>query len=102
MHRYLERIAEGCHASELRIVNHARAAKYRVLEIGRAARTFTQAGQEQLKQSYEKLIGLTRGVKLQAAAVLKARTDGQLVARGEAFFKVVAAEAGTETLPAPG
>jgi IS5 family transposase len=26
MHRYLQRIAEGCHASELRIVNHARAA----------------------------------------------------------------------------
>ena len=93
MHRYLQRIAEGCHESELRIVNHARAAKYRVLEIGRAARTFTQAGQEQLKQSYEKLIGLTRGVKAQAAVVLKALTDGRLVARSEAFLKVVAAEA---------
>src|SRR5580692_233653 len=93
MHRYLQRIADGCHQSELRIVNHAQAAKYRVLEIGRAARTFTQAGQEQLKQSYKKLIGLTRGVKGQAAAVLKALTDGQLVARSEAFMKVFAAEA---------
>jgi len=93
MHRYLQRIAEGCHESELRIVNHARAAKYRVLEIGRAARTFTGGGQEQLKQSYEKLIGLTRGVKGQAAAVLKALSDSQLVARSESFLKVVAAEA---------
>src|SRR5580704_16899075 len=93
MHRYLQRIADGCHQSELRIVNDAQAAKYRVLEIGRADRTFTQAGQEQLKQSYKKLIGLTRGVKGQAAAVLKALTDGQLVARSEAFMKVFAAEA---------
>ncbi len=87
MSRSLQRIAEGCHESELRIVDHARAAKYRVLEIGRAARTFTQAGQEQLKQSYKKLIGLTQGVRTQAAAVLEALKDGQLVARHEAFFK---------------
>ena len=93
MNRYLERIAQGCHESELRIVNHARAAKYRVLEIGRTARTFTQAGQEQLKQSYKKLIGLNQGVKAQAGAVLKALQDGQLVARHEAFFKVITAEA---------
>jgi transposase, IS5 family len=93
MNRYLQRIAQGCQQSELRIVDHARAAKHRVLEIGRAARTLTQAGQEQLKQSYKKLIGLTRGVRTQAAAVLEDLKHGQLVARPEAFFKVVAAEA---------
>ena len=93
MSRSLQRIAQGCQSSELCIVNHARAAKHRVLEIGRAARTFTQAGQEQLKQSYKKLIGLTQGVRTQAGAVLQALQDGQLVARPEAFFKVVAAEA---------
>ena len=54
---YLQRIVEGCQDSEIRIVNHARAAKHRVLEIGRAARIFTQAGQEQSKQSYKNLIG---------------------------------------------
>jgi hypothetical protein len=32
-------------------------------------------------------------VKAQAAVVLKALTDGRLVARSEAFLKVVAAEA---------
>ena len=61
-------------------------------EIGRAARTFIQAGQEQLKQSYKKLIGLTQGVRAQAAAALQALQDGHLVARQEALFKVVAAE----------
>jgi IS5 family transposase len=93
MSRCLQRIAQGCQESEFRIGNHARAVKHRVLEIGRAARTFTQAGQEQLKQSYKKLIGLTQGVRAQAVAVLEALKEGQLVARQEAFLKVVAAEA---------
>ncbi|HZC34538.1 MAG TPA: ISNCY family transposase [Chthoniobacterales bacterium] len=93
MSRCLQRIAQGCQESELRIVNHGRAAKHRVLEIGRAARTFTQAGQEQFKQSYKKLIGLTQGVRAQAAVVLEALNDGRLVARKETFRKVVAAEA---------
>src|SRR5580704_9547581 len=53
---------------------------------------FTQAGQEQLKQSYKKLVALTQGVKVQADAVMKALNDGQLVVRREAFLQVVAAE----------
>jgi IS5 family transposase len=93
MSRCLQRIARGCQQSELRIVNHARAVKHRVLEIGRAARTFTQAGQEQFKQSYKNLIGLTQGVRAQAAAVVEDLKDGRLVARKETFRKVVAAEA---------
>jgi IS5 family transposase len=92
MSRSLHRIGQGCQDSDLRIVNHARAAKLRVLEIGRAARTLTQAGQEQLKQSYEKLIGLTKRVRTQATAVLEDLKNGQLVARPEAFIKVLAAE----------
>src|SRR5262249_52298325 len=58
MSRSLRRIVQDCQESEFRIVNHARAAKHRVLAISRAARTLTQAGKEQLKQSYKKLIGL--------------------------------------------
>jgi IS5 family transposase len=45
MSRYLQRIEQGCQEAKLRTVNHARATKHRVLEIGQAARTFTQAGQ---------------------------------------------------------
>jgi transposase, IS5 family len=93
MSRYLQRIVEGCRDSKFKIVNHARATKYRVLEIGRAARIFTQAGQEQLKQSYKKLIGLTKTVRAQAAAVLLARSNKQLVARHQSLHKVLAAEA---------
>jgi transposase, IS5 family len=94
MSRYLQRIARGCcQQSELRIVNHTRAVKHRVLEIGRAARTFTQAGQEQFKQSYKKLIGLTQVVRAQTAAVLEDLKDGRVVARKETFRQVLAAEA---------
>jgi IS5 family transposase len=94
MTRYLQRIVEGCQDSELRIVNHARAVKYRLLEISRASRIFTKAAQEQLTQSYKKLMGLTQGVKAQAAAVLLALQKSQLVAQPEAFTKVLLAEAG--------
>lgn len=93
MSRSLQRIARGCQESELRIVNHARAVKHRVLEIGRAARTFTQPGQEQFKRSYKKLIALTQAVRAQAAAVLEDLKDGRVVARKETFHKVLAAEA---------
>jgi IS5 family transposase len=93
MSRYLQRIVEGCRDSKFQIVNHARATKYRVLEIGRAARIFTQAGQEQLKQSYKKLIGLTKTVRAQAAAILLARNNKQLVAPHQSLNKVLAAEA---------
>jgi hypothetical protein len=54
---YLQRIVEGARTRRFELSIIARAAKHRVLEIGRAARIFTQAGQEQLKQSYKKLIG---------------------------------------------
>ena len=93
MSRSLHRIVQGCQDSEFRIVNHARASKHRVLEIARAARTLTQAGQEQLEQSYKKLIGLTQRVRAQGAAALLALKDHRLVARPEAFLEVMAAEA---------
>jgi IS5 family transposase len=93
MSRSLHRIVEGCQDSEFGVVNHARSTKHRVLEIARAARTLTQAGQEQLKQSYRKLIGLTQRVRAQAGAVLLALKDHQLVARPETFLQVMAAEA---------
>jgi IS5 family transposase len=93
MSRCLQRIVQGCQKSELQIVNHARAVKHRVLEISRAARSVTQAGQDRLKASYQKLIALTRGVRAQAAAVLADLKDGRLVARQETFLKVLRAEA---------
>ena len=44
------------------MVDHARASKYRLLEIARAARLLNEAGQQRLKKSYGRLLRLTRGV----------------------------------------
>jgi IS5 family transposase len=91
--RSLKRVAAGCQQSHLQAVDHARAAKYRVLEICRAAKTLTESGREQLKSSYQKLIGLTRQVAAQAATVIDDLQQGQLSARADAFLQVAQAEA---------
>src|SRR5215212_9711765 len=57
---------------------HARAAKHRVLEIRRAAKSFTEGCQEQMKASYGKLVGLTRGVFRQAEQVCEQVLHGTL------------------------
>src|SRR5436309_8693130 len=60
--RGLKRIGGACQSGALKVVDHERAAKRRVLEICRAAKTLTEAGREKLKQSYGKLIALTREI----------------------------------------
>jgi IS5 family transposase len=91
--RSLKRIAKGCQGARLEVVDHARAAKRRVLEICRAAKSLTQNGREQFQQSYRKLIGLTRQVARQARAVVNELSQGQRVARPEAFLQVLKEEA---------
>jgi IS5 family transposase len=85
--RSLKRIARHGTDRSLQVVDHARAAKYRVLEICRAAKSFTEAGRNQFQNSYRKLLALTRRVKNQAIEVLedlrshplKQRTANQLI-----------------------
>jgi hypothetical protein len=36
--------------------------KYRLLEIGRAAKSLTDANKQRMRDSYKKLVGLTRSV----------------------------------------
>jgi IS5 family transposase len=91
--RSLQRIAKGCQGTQLEVVDHARAAKRRVLEICRAARNLTQAGREQFEESYRKLIALTRKVTLQAIVLVEELRSGQRVARCEAFLQVLKEEA---------
>ena len=91
--RALKRISEGCQAGVLQVVDHHRAAKRRVLEICRAAKTLTEAGQEKLKESYGKLIGLARGLARQTTNVLEDLQAGKLVAQGHMFITVLQAEA---------
>jgi IS5 family transposase len=90
--RSLKRIATGCRGAQIEVVDHARAAKYRVLEICRAAKTLTEAGRQQVKDSYKKLMGTTRRVAAQAAMVLDQLRAGELTARAESFLQVLKAE----------
>ena len=59
--RSLKRIAAQCAEQSLKVVDHSRAAKYRLLEICRGAKSLTEAGRARLKNSYSKLLNLTRG-----------------------------------------
>lgn len=91
--RSLRRVATGCRGAELKVVDHARAAKHRVLEICRAAKAVTEAGRAQMKTSYQKLIGLTRRVAAQTAAVLDQLQAGELVPRAETVGQMLKEEA---------
>jgi transposase, IS5 family len=91
--RSLKRIAKGCQGARLEVVDHARAAKRRVLEICRAAKSLTQKGADQLQESYRKLIGLTGQVARQARVVVNELSQGQRMARPEAFLQVLREEA---------
>ena len=72
-----------------RVVDHARATKYRLLEIARAARLLNEAGQQRLKKSYGRLLRLTRAVTSQAGAVLARLSRGELRARPDAVLRVL-------------
>jgi IS5 family transposase len=89
--RNLKRIGQACQAGAVWVVDHHRAAKRRVLEICRAAKTLTKTGQEKLKTSYGKLIALTRGVTRQTGQVLEQIKAGQLAAQaGQSLSKAEA------------
>ena len=90
--RSLKTIRQNCREGGWRVVDHARASKYRLLEIARAARLLNEAGQQRLKKSYGRLLGLTRTVTLQAGAVLARLSSGELSARPEAELRVLRQE----------
>jgi hypothetical protein len=52
-------------------VHHGRAVKHRLLEIGRAAKSLTEAKQQRMRDSYQKLVELTRSVVRQASEVVQ-------------------------------
>jgi IS5 family transposase len=76
--RSLERIAKQCTSRALKVVNHRRAVKHRLLEISRAAKTSSQASQQRMKDSYQKLLATTRAVMRQATWVLEKWQKGKL------------------------
>jgi IS5 family transposase len=76
--RSLRRIAEQCATGALPVVDHARAVKYRLLEISRAAKSLTEASRQRLKDSYAGLLELTRSVVRQARRVGRDLQAGRL------------------------
>lgn len=92
--RGLKRLRAACRAGALKVVDHQRAAKRRVLEICRAAKVLSAAGTAKLKQSYGKLLGLTQSLTRQTKAVLADLQSGKLAAASsEDLVDVLKAEA---------
>jgi transposase len=87
--RSLKKIRADCREGDWKVVDHARATKYRLLEIARAARVLNEAGQQRLKKSYGRLLRLTRSVTSQACAVLAGLSRGELSARPDAVLRVL-------------
>jgi IS5 family transposase len=76
--RGLQRIAAECKSGALKVVNHGRAVKHRLLEISRAAKSPTEASRQRLRDGYHKLLALTRKVVRQAAKVVGRWEKGKL------------------------
>jgi len=76
--RCLARVAAECKNGAVKVVNHARTVKYRLLEIRRSAKTLTPVNQRRMKKSYKKLVALTRQVVRQASKVMKRWQRGKL------------------------
>src|SRR5215471_8953333 len=91
--RGLKRIQAACKTGALCVVDHQRAAKRRVLEICRAAKQLNQSAQEQLKESYRKLLALTGSLTRQTKGVLADLQSGKLVAMRGQLAAVLKAEA---------
>lgn len=92
MTRCLKRVASECAGQSLKVVDHARAAKYRLLEICRSAKSFTEASRARFKESYAKLLALSSKVRRQAGAVLDQLDAGQLRVKAGNLIPVLQAQ----------
>lgn len=88
--RSLKRIAEECQAGALRVVDHARSTQHRILEIHRAAKSFTEASREKMKDSYGKLVSIAGGVVRTAERAAQDIKSGALSITGDGMRVVVA------------
>lgn len=90
--RSLKRIAQECQTGTLKVVEHARSTQRRILEIHRAARTFTDGGKAHLQASYRRLVGIARRVVRQTERTSADLVSGKLAITGSAM-RVIVAEA---------
>lgn len=93
--RALGRIADECASGAVKVVDHARATQHRVLEINRAAKSFSESSRARLEGSYHKLVGIAAGVLRRAQKVCKDVADGKVAIVGD-VRRVIAQEAQIE------
>ena len=87
--RSLQRIAAECKNGALEVVDHGRAVKHRLSEISRSAKCLTEANQQRMRDSYQKLVALTRGVVREASDLVQRWSKGRLKVVGK-FLRVEA------------
>jgi len=75
---HMKRLLGECQDGAFVVVEHTRAVKRRLLEIGRAAKSSSEAGRERLKESYRKLVDVTGSVVRQVKKVLRKLDEGRL------------------------
>jgi IS5 family transposase len=80
--RGLARIAAHCKSGALKVVDHGRAVKLRLLEISRAAKSLTPPNKRRMKKSYKKLLALTRRVVRESGKVIQRWHNGKLPVGG--------------------
>lgn len=81
--RALGRVADECAIGGVKVVDHARAAKHRVLEIHRAAKVSTDSSRARLEGSYRKLVDLASGVLRKARKVVEDVQTGAVAVVGK-------------------
>jgi IS5 family transposase len=69
LQRSLKRIAAAVTPGAIKVVDHARSAQRRMLEIHTAARSLSDASRQKMKDSYGKLVDIARAVVNQAERV---------------------------------
>ena len=89
--RAAKRLAAQCEPGAVEIVNRARATKHRVLEIHRAAKSFTEGGRERLKEGYGKLLRIAGGVMRKVEKLTHDVKNGEVPVVGS-VASVLAAE----------
>jgi IS5 family transposase len=86
--RSVKRIANECLDGTVKIVDHGRSVQRRVLEIHRAAKSYTEAARGRLEEGYRKLVSLASAVVRKAEKVSEDLSSGSAPIVGSAVSVV--------------
>lgn len=91
LQRSMKRIADECEKAAVKVVDHSRTAKRRIMEIHTAARALTDAGKAKMKDSYGRLLIVASGVVRQAESLGRKLAEGAIRITGDETRVVAAA-----------